>query len=200
MQLQQSQAIIRGTFQKRNITSFCLWCGLEGFLRDIWKRFTHKILNHLSDRILFPALCPSCQPQKKKVGGCSFICAPSLSYRNTKSKYHVACFRLSRDRRRPLLPLITSAHTHLCDDEPPCHPGQSSELSPGSPRSEGISCAFFPPPALKLPLLELLSCPNRYNLRRLPVLGWDGPYLSRALRIKSYPTMHPVTRDAGLAR
>lgn len=62
----------------------------------------------------------------------------------------------------------------------------------------------FPPLALKLPLLELLSCPNRYNLRRLPVLRWDGTYLSRVLlcaqRIKSYPTMHPVTRDAGLAR
>lgn len=59
-----------GDFQKRNITSFCLWCGLEGFSRDIWKHFTHKILNHLSDRILFPGLCPCCQPQKiEKWGG-----------------------------------------------------------------------------------------------------------------------------------
>lgn len=107
--------------------------------------------------------------------------------------------------------LITSAHTHLCGDGPFCHPVQSSKLSLGSLRSYGISLAFFsvlPPPlpsfALKLPLLELLSCSNRYNLRRLPVLGWDGTYLSRVLlcarRIKSYPTMHPVTRDAGLAR
>lgn len=71
-----------------------------------------------------------------------------------------------------------------------------------------LSSPILPPPspplALKLPLLELLSCPNRYNLRRLPVLRWDGTYLSRlqccAQRIKSYPTMHPVTRDAGLAR
>lgn len=71
-----------------------------------------------------------------------------------------------------------------------------------------LSSPILPPPfpslALKLPLLELLSCLNRYNLRRLPVLRWDGMYLSRLLfcaqRIKSYPTMHPVTRDAGLAR
>lgn len=71
-----------------------------------------------------------------------------------------------------------------------------------------LSSPILPPPfpsfTLKLPLLELLSCSNRYNLRRLPVLGWDGTYLSRVLlcaqRIKSYPTMHPVTRDAGLAR
>lgn len=35
MQLQQSQGIILGTFQKRNITSFCLWCGLEGFERHL---------------------------------------------------------------------------------------------------------------------------------------------------------------------
>lgn len=41
-----------------------------------------------------------------------------------------------------------------------------------------LSSPILPPPspplALKLPLLELLSCPNRYNLRRLPVLRWDG--------------------------
>ncbi len=110
---------------------------------------------------------------------------------------------LSTNKKRPLLswvqsvhnnawhgasPLITSAHTHLCDDEPFCHPVQSSKLSFGSPRSYGISFAFFPilpPPfpsfALKLPLLELLSCLNRYNLRRLPVLRWVGTYLCRLL-------------------
>lgn len=48
MQLQRaSEAGIsrRGLFQKRNITSFLgllVWSGR--FLRDIWKRFTHKIL------------------------------------------------------------------------------------------------------------------------------------------------------------
>lgn len=42
MQLQPGGSIRRGV-QERNITSFILWCGLEG-LGDIWKRFTHKIL------------------------------------------------------------------------------------------------------------------------------------------------------------
>ena len=83
-------------------------------------------------------------------------------------------FELSADKRRPLLPwvqhvrneawhgaspLITSAHTHLCDDEPLCHPGQSSKLSSGSPQSYGISFAFFPNPPSSLPsLLSVLNC------------------------------------------
>lgn len=54
--------------------------------------------------------------------------------------------------------LMTRARTHLCDDEPFCHPVQSSKLSLGSPRSYGISFAFFPQSFPLPPLFSLLNC------------------------------------------
>lgn len=49
-----------------------------------------------------------------------------------------------------------------------------------------LSSPILPPPsssfALKLPLLELLSCSNRYNLRWLSVLRWDVPLSIADLR------------------
>lgn len=66
MQLLQSWGIILGTFQKRNITSFCLWCGLEGFWAAFGSILLIKSLNHLSDRIQFPGFCFCCQPHTHK--------------------------------------------------------------------------------------------------------------------------------------
>lgn len=236
-----------------------MWSGR--FLRDIWKHFTHKILNHLSDRILFPAFCLCCQPQKienwggKCTVGWYIYYAPSLYFLYFFSLHkNQQCFEICRklDLR------IAKYHVSLCMFQgffiptlsrcsfqqtkgglffPGCNlsiimAGMERVLSlpaliPTSVmtslsviQSNPQSCllgAFrvmalvllsspilpppFPPFALKLPLLELLSCPNRYNLRRLPVLRRDGTYLSRALFCaQSYPTMHPVTRNVGLAR
>lgn len=92
-------------------------------------------------------------------------------------------------------PLITTAHTHLCDDELFCHPVQSSKLSFESPPSYGISFAFFPNPPSppftpKLLLLELLSCTNRYNLRRLSVLRWDLPLRIAVMRAEDKELSH----------
>lgn len=136
MQLLPSPGIILGTFQKRNITSFCLWCGLW-FLKDIWKRFTHKILNRLSDRILFR---PRCQPRKdwklctphthtrgKATQRCCFT--PRDINWTYSSAFEESCVGLWADKRRRfslsgcnlsmMKPgngarrLITRVHTHL---------------------------------------------------------------------------------------
>lgn len=142
---------------------------------------------------------------------CFFISTPSqCKFHKTKGGlfFHDNIWHGAR-------PLITSARTHLCDDE---HFIQSSipilkAVFWEPPPSYGISLAFFfnpPPPlllpsasfALKLLLLELLSCPNRYNLHRLSVLGWDAPsLLIPPLRLwdkGAIPQCTPVTCDAGL--
>lgn len=57
-----------------------------------------------------------------------------------------------------------------------------------------LSSPILPPPSsslrLKLPLLGLLSCPNRYNLRPLPVLRWDVPHPIAALRAEDKELSH----------
>lgn len=76
-----------------------MWSGR--FLRDIWKRFTHKILNHLSDRIPFPGFCPCCQPQmiENLKGGVysrlvhfHLLCPDSLSTKN--QNFYVSRFKI----------------------------------------------------------------------------------------------------------
>ena len=68
-----------------------------------------------------------------------------------------------------------------------------------------LSSPILPPPLpslrLKLPLLELLSCPNRYNLRRLPVLRWNVPLPIAVLRAEDKELSHDApchTRCWGL--
>lgn len=67
----------------------------------------------------------------------------------------------------------------------------------GALRVMALVSLFSPipyPPApsftTKLLLLELLSCPNRYNLRRLSVLRWDVPLLNAVLRTEDKELSH----------
>lgn len=106
-----------------------MWSGR--FFRGIWKHFTHKILNHLSDRIQFPGLCPCCQPQKiENWGGrgdcrrlvhsplsCPFHCLNTIEklwYFFVVVFFFIQqCFEISRNWSS-LLPTITHACSRIC--------------------------------------------------------------------------------------